>query len=49
MCIYPHGSHVYMIARALILLSLAEPLTTVSFDRDFIDYHRTFNNQETKD
>ena len=32
MCIYPHGSRVFMIARAYILLSLAARLTTVSLD-----------------
>ena len=32
MCIYPHGSRVFMIARALILLSLAARLTIVSLD-----------------
>ena len=32
MCIYPHGSRVFMIARTLILLSLAARLTTVSLD-----------------
>ena len=32
MCIYPHGSLVFMIVRTLILLSLAMRLTTVSLD-----------------
>ena len=33
MCIYPHGSRVFMIVRALILLFLAARLTTVSLDK----------------
>ena len=32
MCIYPHGSRVFMIARVLILLFLAARLTAVSLD-----------------
>ena len=31
-CINPHGSHIFMIVRTLILLSLAARLTTVSLD-----------------
>ena len=30
MCIYPHGSRIFMIAHALIPLSLAARLTTMS-------------------
>ena len=32
MCIYPHGSRFFIIARTLILLSLTAQLTTVSLD-----------------
>ena len=36
MCMYPHGSRVFMIACVLILLSLAMRLTTVSLDMNLI-------------